>query len=209
MTRIVKEVVVHCSSFWFSQKIVACFRDHLSPWSCSKYLEMFKSVATRRITTIFAHVQWGILDLFRYVLVLSLLQFVEPGTASLSQSSLSIAVLTSFMWWERWFYFSWNKFKFSRKYIKLFIEYPVLLKLITRCQIALCHCLHALILNSTWDSIVVSASTTPLRSHQICSVKIEKICIYKPKHNYQFYKVNFLEVFWSKYHHNYIIILIL
>ena len=68
--KITKDAVVRCSSFWFGKK--KCSLSQRSPTLVEvlQMFEMFTSVLVpRRVTTIFTHAQWGILNLCYSILV--------------------------------------------------------------------------------------------------------------------------------------------
>ena len=91
-----KDVVVRCSSVWFSKNLVARRRDRQSSWRRYKWSKMLKTVvAPPRITTDWHH---SAMNRCESVVIRSrLLQFDERYIASLRQSPLSVAVRSSLL----------------------------------------------------------------------------------------------------------------
>ena len=137
------------SSFWITKTIVTEIARVLRGTS-----NVLKTVMVPWwITKIFVYARWGVLDSIRFDLVRSCsLQFVEPRSVSPLPSSLSVAAMPSVLRRKGSLYFSCNILKYSWTCTQILIELPVFYKLITRCPIALCHCLHKCWLQKDrWD----------------------------------------------------------
>ena len=100
--------------------------------------KMFQTIVTpRQIKTTFGNTWWDVLDTFWFVPD----RFVRWILLNLAfrcccNRWFSVAALLSILWQERRFLLQLKYIKYSWKYIKIIIELPVLLELITRSSIA-------------------------------------------------------------------------